>query len=267
MPIKLLACDYDDTLTEGQGRVLPAVVDAIAAFVRRGGQFLLASGRIIGSLEKAVADWDIPCYLAGANGTVLKQWPGDKQIHALQLPAPIVRQALVLGNGFGVPHLFFDDRFYAPHSEKTSLYSRLLGVPFVPTGRIADHYGPGARAVIWRCAPDDTPKVEAILSKALGGQAHVTISHPMLVDVNPLGSGKHNALKRLQAMLAITPEDTLSIGDSPNDLGLMTHAAHRATPANGCEALKAKATFIADKPRGKGILQCFAHFGVLSDPS
>ncbi|HAK95408.1 MAG TPA: hypothetical protein DCM87_10480 [Planctomycetes bacterium] len=263
MTIRLIAGDFDETLSERLGVVLPEVLAAIRAHVARGGAFLLASGRITASIEKIAAAWDVPCHLAAANGAVIESWPERRRLRALELAPDLVRRALALGEGRGEAHLFFDECFHARSSPEVERYSRLLGVPFAHAEDLAARAAPGARAVIWRCDERETPHLRAALADALDGEAFVTASHARLVDCNPAGAGKDRALACVQEALGIAPEETLGLGDSPNDLGLFAHAAHRGAPANAHPALKARATFVAAEPYGRGALACLARYGVV----
>lgn len=263
MTIKLLASDFDETLTERMGVVLPEVIEAVRAFVARGGTFLLASGRITASVERIAAAWDIPCYIAAANGTVLESWPDVRRLRALELPPDTIRRALRVGAGQGEAHVFFDTRFYARTSPDVERYSRLLGVPFEHADDLSACTAPGARAVIWRCDEAATPGLRAMLERTFGEEAYVTTSHARLVDCNPRGAGKDRAVACLQDTLGICPEETLSLGDSPNDLGLFARAAHRGTPANGHATVKERATFIAPEVYGRGALACLARYGLI----
>ncbi len=262
MPIQLIACDFDDTLTEGYGRVLPAVVEALRNFVAGGGTLLVASGRITLSLERFIENWNFPVLLAGANGTVLKSLP-ERRVHvALSLAEELAKEALLLADGRNSPYLFFDNRFYASGGADTERYSRLLKVPFRATDDIAAETGPGIRAVILRCSESETPAVKHRLDRSLGGTAYVTMSHRLLVDVNPIGAGKDRILSYVQNQLGITDAETMAVGDSSNDLGLINNAAFSAAVANGSEELKSAASYIAGTPRGEGVLECLRHFGV-----
>ncbi len=263
MAIRLIASDFDETLSEPLGIVLPEVSAAIRAYVARGGAFLLASGRITASIEKIAAAWDVPCHLAAANGAVIESWPERRRLRALELPPELIRRALALGAGRGEAHLFFDDRFHARASPDVERYSRLLGVPFAHAEDLAARAASGARAVIWRCNERETPLLKAALAAAFDGEAFVTASHARLVDCNPAGAGKDRALACIQEMLGIAPDETLSLGDSPNDLGLFARAAHCGAPANAHPALKARATFVASEAYGRGALACLARHGVV----
>jgi hydroxymethylpyrimidine pyrophosphatase-like HAD family hydrolase len=144
----------------------------------------------------------------------------------------------------------------------TRRYSKLLRVPLYSTPDLLRHIGREARAVTYRCAPEETPRLRADLVRALDGKACVTASHAVLVDVNPRGADKGRALRTVQRVRGITPAETLSIGDSPNDLSLLLKARLRACVANACPELRAAATYVAGEPRGRGVLECLQRFGV-----
>jgi hydroxymethylpyrimidine pyrophosphatase-like HAD family hydrolase len=141
-------------------------------------------------------------------------------------------------------------------------YSELLRVPIHTTPDLREHVQPGIRAVSWRCAAENRASLMQTLENALDGRAWVTASHALLVDVNPCGADKGGTLRAVQGALDLSPAETLSIGDSPNDLSLLLAAAHRAAVANAAPELKEVATYVATAPRGRGALECFDRFGL-----
>jgi hydroxymethylpyrimidine pyrophosphatase-like HAD family hydrolase len=263
MAVRLLATDFDETVTEAVGVIHPPVVDAIRAFTAQGGTVLLASGRVLLSLEKIVTAWGVPCFLAGTNGTVLETWPDRQCLITHQLEADLGAHALDAGDGLGLPHLLYDDRLFARAERASIRYSELLGVPVHTTPELKRHIRPGLRAVSWRCDAADRSRLMDVLGQALDGRAAVTASHAVLVDVNPLPASKGEALRRVQSLRGIAPEETLSIGDSPNDESLLGAAGLRAAVANAAPGLKEIASFVATEARGRGVLECFRRFGLL----
>ncbi len=260
--IKLLSTDFDETLTEGVGRILPALVPAIRRFVEHNGVVLLASGRILLSLETIVDSWAMPCFLAATNGAVLEHWPDRRRLSARELDSAVTGRALAAGDGRGAAHLLFDDRLYTQGTPERVRYSEVLQVPVIRTPDLIPYVGPGLRAVSWRCAAEERGSLMRVLREALNGDAWVTASHAVLVDVNPCGADKGTALRTVQETTGIAADETLSIGDSPNDVSMLLAAGHRAAVANAAGELKDVATFVAKKPRGWGVLECFAHFGL-----
>jgi len=260
--IRLVATDFDETLTDGKGWVNPRLIEVLGRFVASGGVLLVASGRVLLSLKRIVGSWQVPCFLAATNGSVLLRWPEEKRFYAHELPHSIVEETLETGCGLGRPHLLYDDKLYAAGTEEAVRYSTLLNVPFHHTPSLLSHLKPGVRAVSWRCTPEAAVRLYQKLQEQLAGRASVTMSHTVLVDVNPPGSEKGVALRHVQEICGIKRAHTLALGDAPNDLSLFGEADHRAAVANAAPGLKAEATYVSSAERGEGALQCLRHFGL-----
>ena len=84
----------------------------------------------------------------------------------------------------------------------------------------------------------------------------------MLEHVMPECS-KAEGMLRLLEHLGIAPEDTLTIGDSTNDLPMFSVAGHTVCMGGGMEELKQQAEYITAPVLEDGIEQALRHYGLL----
>ncbi len=253
--IRIIASDYDHTLTNEDRNLPDELRDVLKAFVDEGGIVLVVSGRATNSLYKATCKLPFPVWLSSANGSLLKKRDGEPTLIDEYLPIDLIPDCIRLTEGLGYPHVFFDDRAYSvPESPETKMYADALSIEIMQIPDIYSCIEEGIRTLIFRCDEDVTPRVFKILKDRLDGHAHVTVSHAKLVDVVPIKASKGKALARLLSYLGIDKDNCLSMGDSLNDLDLLKASGIKATVANGIKELKDIADYVSPYPKGEGAL-------------
>lgn len=73
------------------------------------------------------------------------------------------------------------------------------------------------------------------------------------IEVIPEGADKRRAVRAVREAMGLTPEEIMVIGDSENDLGMFDEAVTRVAMGNACDALKAKANYIAPSNQKDGV--------------
>lgn len=88
----------------------------------------------------------------------------------------------------------------------------------------------------------------------LGGRMYIVDSEPRWLDITALGTHKGETVTKLQQMLDVTREETLSFGDGENDVELMQIAEFSFAVSNACENTKAAAAFVTKSNVEDGVL-------------
>lgn len=83
------------------------------------------------------------------------------------------------------------------------------------------------------------------------------------IQVCDIAATKQHGAERLQAILKISHEDTLAIGDGDNDLALFEVADYRVAMANATTTLKDNATYITESVDDAGWSTAMRHFGLI----
>ena len=93
--------------------------------------------------------------------------------------------------------------------------------------------------------PSEADGVETELWQAFRGRLEVTRSHALIIEGNPPGVSKGDALRRLAAHLHIPQAEVMAIGDQDNDASMIAWAGVGVAMDNGSPAVKAVADWIA----------------------
>jgi hydroxymethylpyrimidine pyrophosphatase-like HAD family hydrolase len=215
----LVACDIDGTLLR-TGRLVSRAVRMAAAEVQAAGHHIvLATGRsLVGALPVALqlglqdawivaSNGGVTAHLVDGHYDVTDELPVDAKtaIRTARRVAPGVRIAAeVVGDGYLVNIPFPDHRL---NGQQHSV-GRLESLWANPTPRLA-LLDPAARRLV--------PEL-----RARGLTAIATESD--WVDVTAPGISKATALEKIRVQLGVEDYDTVAIGDSDNDVEMLTWA-------------------------------------------
>ena len=91
--------------------------------------------------------------------------------------------------------------------------------------------------------------------KHLKGDFQVKLSGQIWIDFTHKDAQKGNALKKVQELKNISPEETISFGDYLNDIELFDHSHYSYAMENAHEEVKAAAKFSAKSNDDLGVLK------------
>jgi hydroxymethylpyrimidine pyrophosphatase-like HAD family hydrolase len=89
--------------------------------------------------------------------------------------------------------------------------------------------------------------LETILRNYLGEDVTLFTSKPYFLEMLPARTDKGTALAKVAAFLGIKQEETLAIGDSMNDEGMIRWAGLGIAMVNGDERIKDIADHVSEK--------------------
>ncbi|MDO4622332.1 MAG: HAD family hydrolase [Eubacteriales bacterium] len=84
-------------------------------------------------------------------------------------------------------------------------------------------------------------------------------------EVTMKGCDKGTAMERYLAYIGADREDSIAVGDGPNDLEMLDYAAVGVAMGNACEELKAHADRITDDVDKDGLYAAFKQMGLLQN--
>jgi len=80
------------------------------------------------------------------------------------------------------------------------------------------------------------------------------------VDITPKGVDKGSGLRALAECVGIELDEVLCIGDSNNDLAMLSIAGRSACPANATPEVKATVDYVSDQPHALGVLDILRRY-------
>jgi len=223
--LKAVITDVDGTITDSQRRISTSAITCIRRIVDGGVPVVIASGN-------TVCFMDCFCRMIGTDGTIIAEnggvyrmgYSGHLQINGDQSKC---RKAFeTLKNHYTEKNVSLD--LYSPDY-------RFADVAFARTVDVDE-----VRAVL-RHHP-----VEVIDT---GFAIHIQSRN------TDKGIDKATALKRLADEMGLKPADFLAVGDSMNDIGMLTIAGTGVAVANAHPDTKSAAEWVASKNYGDGFVE------------
>ncbi|MFL7792359.1 MAG: Cof-type HAD-IIB family hydrolase [Anaerolineae bacterium] len=247
--IRLLAMDLDGTLMDDD-MVLKSerVRQAIAAAQERGVVATLATGRMFDFLLPFAHDLGITAPLICYQGGLIQAPDAKEPIYRATMEPALVRQVLALKARRGWhfvlyadDDVFLDERRYSDQFYRDMLGERLVWVDNLSA--VLEQHEPVKFLVF--VEPEEAENVLAELRQQFTGQMELTRSHARIVEGNPLGVSKGDALRRLAEHLGIPQAEVMAIGDQENDMPMITWAGFSVAMGNGSPVVKAAADWVA----------------------
>lgn len=248
--IKLFVTDIDGTLLPVGSTVVPAKnIEAVQAMTAAGVKVVIATGRMYGAALPIAAQLGVPVPIIAYNGALIKSSAGEV-LHAQYMDAANVSELIDFFEERGW-HLqsYSGDVLYVPkRNDLVKFYETMIKVSAVEVGweglreRIED--------VPKLLTVSDTPD-EALIKlneakKFFGGRVEITRSAPRFTEFMSLGVSKAGAIKILADKFGVDNEEILAIGDSENDLQMITSVGCGVAMGNAVDAVKAAAPHITD---------------------
>jgi 5-amino-6-(5-phospho-D-ribitylamino)uracil phosphatase len=263
-PIRLLAVDLDGTLLNDAKRVGSGTVDALADLPRRGVKVIIASARPPRSVRHIYAQLGLDTWQINYNGALIWDEPRKKVIFHRPMKGSLVRKIIDRARG-QFPDILVTcevlDRWYTDRFEQT--YT-------TETGRL---FKPDVIAPLDKCCAQEITKllllgetdaVSALHAMLAGTNDEVTIvrTDPQLIQVMDRGVGKAAALQRVAEHYQVPPAEIMSIGDAPNDVGMLQLTGVAVAMDNAHEIVKNAAHWIAPSNNEDGVRAALQHYGL-----
>jgi len=248
--IKLVASDVDGTLIKAMsGHMYPEMIEEIKYLTDNGVRFVVATGRQYGSVKRLFADCNRKLdYICENGAQIILQ---DETIAVTKMDRKKVEEL--------VPYL---RQFYSKGCE---LLVSAPNISYVESKN--EEYISLIRDVIQNNVEvvDDVLAVDADIIKVsiykkpsirdLGKSELIpawenvfksTLAGEDWFDYMDKSVDKGNALKKLQEILGVSKDETMTFGDNNNDLGLILGAGESYVVETGVPEVKAAAKYICD---------------------
>lgn len=234
--IRLVAIDLDGTLLDPMGCVTPRAHAAIQALADSGVTMALATGRRWTGGSYAASTFNFRGPMIHMDGAVIRNYPSGDVLHVARLDHMIAQRAAEAMVTYGIQPIaqyadHIDDYLHvaeeAVHPEWTAKYlpafrqqtrfrpvSQLCSGPIDPIRLVA--FGPVSilrRVAVDLASPDFGRQ---LLPVGNYGVAELTLFSSMV--------SKGNALAILARALNIPIDETMAIGDGPNDISMLRTA-------------------------------------------
>ena len=235
-PYRLLMLDIDGTLLNEQGEITPRTRRAVQAAVAAGVVVTLATARRYFSAALFAADLELNAPLATYDGALIREYPSGEVWHLDQLPASLGQAAVNAIARHGLQPVV---QQMLPDGERIFSGPASHDTPWVATYFHVFSEQLERRPLNDLCAGDRNPLRVVAFGPEERLEAIAAELRPLPCELylNPRGSynsaelsimsptvSKGNALSVLSSRLRLSISETMAIGDSFNDLSMLSQA-------------------------------------------
>jgi len=246
--IRLLALDLDGTLMDDDQVISPRVRCAIAAAQERGVAVTLATGRMFDVALTFAQDLGITAPLICYQGGLIQAPDSDVPLYRATMEPALMREVLEwqTRRGWHLALYADNDVFLAEQRHSETFYRDMLGERLIWVDdlfSVLEQHEPVKFIVFTE--PHEADRIETELRRRFGGRMEVVRSHAVIVEGNPPGVSKGDALRRLAVHLRIPQAQVMAVGDQDNDVSMIAWAGVGVAMGNASPAAKAAADWIA----------------------
>ncbi len=248
MKYRLIAFDLDGTLINSEGVVPDDTKKAVQRAIARGVRVTLATGRMYQSSARFARELGIAEPIICYQGALIAEPVGQKVLWHKPLPLPLAHQVIEQVRRMDVHiNVYVDGELYVEeHTDRMEHYAQRNGVKLNVVGDlIACLQQQPTKVAAWGEPPQiDTAVAE--LTSRFGSTLLITKTFPTFCELGSPESGKGNALKHLAGLLGISRQETVAVGDGPNDVDMLEWAGLAIAVATAPREVLAVAHWVAD---------------------
>lgn len=259
--IKLIVTDIDGTLINNAHRYSERLVRAVNAARAQNVLFTLATGRMYCSgvmfAKELQVDLPIICY----NGGYIRD-AADKVYYKEGIDPQSANTILKVcrGQSWHVQYCVNDNLFCAKDTDYMREYSQVAKVPYQVLGE--EFYTAEDKVNKFLFIQDDVAVLRDIQQRIAEVCTTVdfTRSQANYLEVIPKGVNKGVAIKSLAQILNVDTKDIMAIGDSYNDLEMLTAVGHGVAMGQAPEDVKAAVAYVTDTNEQDGLAKAIEKY-------
>nr|WP_206447786.1 HAD family hydrolase [Agrococcus sp. KRD186] len=254
LDIRLVVCDMDGTLLDGDGLVPDAFWPLLERMQAAGIDFVPASGRQLATLEHLFARVGTLSCIA-ENGAIVTH--SGEVIGTTTVEPDAVRQIVHrVRESAGELELVASRRDVASIESRDPEFvaqAHKYHVAFESVDDLLECTDDVLKLAMW-ATPDSVSAAARWLEPAPAGH-RVVIGSPHWIDVIHETVDKRLGVEALQRELGVTPAQTVVFGDYLNDLGMLADAEHTFAMANAHPEVLAAARYRAPSNLEHGVVR------------
>ncbi len=239
---KIILSDYDGTLAGSDNKISSENLIAINSFIKRGGIFVVCSGRATDGISIPLIRQGFKGLVASFNGAVLTDLSSGKTLYSYGIPPNVTKKFFeyVYKNGL-YAHFYPEKQFLYPyHTKYTEHYEKVTFVKGIYEQNIINYIDKTQNLSYKLLVFDDKDKLDKhfIPIKELMTECEVMRSTDNMIDLNLNGVNKGEACEKIANIFGLTADDVIAVGDAGNDLEMIKKAGFGIAVDNALPQIK-----------------------------
>ncbi len=237
MSIKMIAMDLDGTLLDREKNIAPADREAVRKAVAAGFYVTLATGRMFRSALPYAQELGITAPLVVYNGAWIKDPVSGEVYGEWSVPAAAAQDVVdeCMRLGFYIQAYIDDCLWTYRDCEEVRFYSRFSRVPYLVKGETMHHLPKGPHKLL--VIAKETEGLRRHLEEKFAGRIKIMASSSGFLEITAPGTSKWKALETLADRKGITADEIMCIGDSENDLEMVSSCGFGVAMGNAKDFL------------------------------
>ena len=252
----IFSFDLDGTLmSHGQNIIDPSGIEALykAANI---GEVVIASARPPRGIFFLFKDLPVkPKAVIALNGAIT--FLNGKIIESVAMPGDTVEKVMYCCKDRCEVWLYTRSQWFSLNIVSEFCQKEAHSVGFSP--RLISKIGDKTTILKMTLLSNDWDNVK-MKDLLLNNELSISSSNPGYMEVYSSDANKYRALKKVISHLKVTDPFIFAIGDSDNDIDILSKADFSCTVGNATSKAKAHSRYSSDKHYGKGALDCVTRF-------
>ncbi|MEN3041694.1 MAG: HAD family hydrolase [Fervidobacterium sp.] len=264
--VKLIITDLDGTLLDDDKHVPKENILALKEAMEKGIYVSISTGRNFYSGKRYVEELGIDVPVIFQNGAFIYQWMEKKIIYQTELESDIAEKVIKLARKedlFYIVYIDFleekDMYIDIKYNGEFSKYleQNLWRINFVED--VLKHVS-NKRKVAEIALVGDEDKIKTVIKRALKGSENLTsviknstINSETFYEIFGPNSSKELSFEYLLKYFKVKPEETMYLGDSFNDIGMLKIVGYPVAMDNAHSEVKAYAKYITKSNNEAGV--------------
>ena len=254
--IKLVFCDMDGTLLDEAGDLPQELGGILAELKERGVIFAPASGRQYAALLRHFRPWADDLLFCAENGAyVVRQ---GKEISSDTIAPAFCREILRRAAAIPEAYAVWCGKECAYVTSRNEGFFRQMRYYYTEYRIVADFSEVRDEAIKFSfCDPMHADAEHTIYPglRTLGEDVKVVVSSEYWIDIMNKRTNKGAAVRRVQELLDVKPEECMAFGDYLNDIEMLGAVGESYAMENAHPEAKAVAKHIAPSNREHGVMR------------
>lgn len=257
--IKLIATDMDGTLLDSEKRMPADILPVVRALREKGVSFVIASGRQYAALRRDLGELADEVLFLAENGALIME--KDERLFIDSMDAKDIPEIIRLTRGIPGVHpvicragsAIVEESAPEEFIRNVMLYYSSSCV--VPDLLAASENLDDVCKVAFYDEGDAEHHEYPMLQKLLPGHLSVILSGYSWVDVMKPGVDKGSAMRTLQRLRGLTPDECMAFGDYLNDREMLMAVTESYAMDNALDSIKKIAKHIAPSNDENGVIR------------
>jgi len=258
----MVAVDLDDSLLDDNLTISLENRQAVYRAINQGIIVTVATGRMFKSALPYVEQLGIDVPVITYQGAlVINALSRDVLLH-YPVPLDISKEVISESKQNNI-HLqvYVDDEYYFERQNKYSdFYFKVSGIEGKAVGPLEDFLVCQPTKLLMIDEPENILKWMGYYRKKYGGRLQVAVSKANYLEFTSIEATKGNAVRYLADMYGIKREEVIAIGDSFNDIPMLTYAGLGVAMGNAPESVKSHADYITYSNNDNGVAHVLEKF-------